>query len=581
MSLPMTFPTRLRTVLVLPAVSLALVALVACGSRPKPLPPPPPTMSSAAATLPASVGALAKGAILFDDLGTHRRVISTASPEAQKYFDQGLRLAYGFNHDEATRSFARGAEIDPGCAMCLWGAAYTMGPNYNVPMLPDRAKAAWEALERAKSLTAKVTPVEAALIGALAKRYKGPEPVDPAAMEPFSAAYATAMKEVATTYPADDDVQVLTAEARMDVLPWKLWSLDGKPAADTEEIVDQLETVLDRNPTHPGANHYYIHAIEASTTPEKGLPAAERLAGLMPGAGHIVHMPAHIFQRVGRYADASAANEKAAAVDEAYLKKVKAPGYYPMYLGHNYGFLAFSASMEGRSATAIDAARRAAKAMPPGMIDMMPGMDFFVAEPILVLVRFGKWDELLAEPRPDPKYAVFTGLWLHGHGMALATKGKLEEARADHAALLEVAKAAPAGMTAGNSQAKDVFAVAAKVLEARIASHEPKRKKEEALALWAEAVALADGLAYSEPDDWFYSVRDLQGAALLAAHLPGKAEAVFRKDLARRPHSGWATIGLLRALAAQHKGGAEAKALAEDLAKVWANADVKPPSSAY
>ncbi len=575
------------------ATILVFCALVAAGCRGAPAATgkTPDTTSGAplrapvgpsATALPPSVAALAKGAMLFDDLGTLHRIVSTASPEAQKYFDQGLRLAYGFNHDEATRSFARGAELDPGCAMCFWGAAYTMGPNYNVPMLPDRAKAAWDALERAKALAPKVTEVEAALIGALAKRYKGPEPLDATAMQPFSEAYATAMKDVATKF-GDVDIMVLTAEAMMDVMPWKLWSLDGTPAAGTEEIVALLERALTKDVTHPGANHFYIHAIEASAHPEKALPSAERLAALMPGAGHVVHMPAHIFQRVGRYADASAANEKAVSVDEAYLKKVAAPGYYPMYLGHNYGFLSFSASMEGRSAVSIAASRHAAKAMPPGMIDMMPGMDFFVAEPLLALVRFGKWDELLAEPRPDAKYPVLTGLWLHGHGMALAAKGKLDEARADHAALLQVAAKAPAQMTAGNSQAKDVFAVAAKVLEARIATLDQKKNKgpKEGLALWAEAVDLADKLAYSEPDDWFYSVRHYQGAALLAAREAGKAEAVYRKDLEQHPHNGWALLGLSKALAAQNKRGPEAKAVAEELAKAWASADVKPTSSAY
>ena len=570
------------------ALRLSLAALTllgtACGSPAKPATPHAPAPTAPTSTtasspaLPASVAALAKGALLFDDLGPLHRTVSTASPEAQKYFDQGLRLAYGFNHDEATRSFAKAAELDPTCAMCFWGTAYTMGPNYNVPMLPDHAKAAWEALGRATALASKTMAVEAALIGALAKRYKGPEPLAPDAMQPFNVAYAAAMREVADKFPADDDVQVLFAEAQMDVMPWKLWNLAGEAAPGTTEIVETLEQVLGRASAHPGANHFYIHAVEASSTPERAVPAAERLGALMPGAGHIVHMPAHIFQRVGRYADASAVNEKAALADEAYFAKTKSPGYYAMYLGHNYGFLSFSASMEGKSAVSIAAARKSAKAMPPEMLDMMPGMDFFTAGPLLALVRFGKWDELLAEPRPDAKYPVLTSLWLHAHAMALAAKGKLDAARADHAELLKVAAAAPKGLQAGNNDAKDVFAVAAKIVEARIAT---LARQKDSLALWAEAVTLEDKLAYSEPDDWFYPVRHLQGAALLAQRKGPQAEAVFREDLRRHPHNGWALFGLSRALGLQGKRGPEAAAVSAELVKAWANADVKLTSPAY
>jgi tetratricopeptide (TPR) repeat protein len=517
--------------------------------------------------------------MLFDDLGSLHRAI-TASPEANAYFDQGLRLVYGFNHDEAVRSFARSAQIDPTCAMCFWGAALAMGPNYNVPMLPEAAKAAWEALQRAVALAPKATPVEQALVSALTRRYKSAEPLDPVQMAPFNAAYAEAMRDVARHYPDDDDVQVLFAESLMDVNPWKLWSLDGTPAAGTEEIVSTLERVLTRDPKHPGANHYCIHALEASPHPERALPCAERLAGLMPGAGHIVHMPAHIYQRLGRYADASAANEKAAQVDLAYMQKTKPPGYYAMYLGHNYGFLAFSTSMEGRSADSIAAARNAAKAIPPPMIDMMPGMDFFVSEPLLAMVRFGKYDELLAEPRPDAKYRTMTAFWLHGHGMALAAKGKLAEARADLAELQKLTDNAPAELTAGNNAAKDVYALAGKILEARIATLE---KKKNALELWADAVARADKLAYSEPDDWFYSVRHYQGAAQLATKNPKDAkdaEATYREDLRRHPHNGWALFGLWKSLEAQHKVK-EAKAAKAEFDAAWAKADIKLTASAF
>lgn len=526
---------------------------------------------------PITLGSLARSAVPFDDLGAHRRKVTTTSPEAQAYFDQGLRLLYGFNHDEATRSFARAAALDPECAMCFWGAAITLGPNYNVPMLPERSVMAWDALQKARAVAPRGTAVEQALIGALTSRYKGPEPLSPEAMQPYSVAFANAMRRVAAQHPGDMDVQVLFAESLMDVNPWRLWSLDGNPAPGTEEIVTTLERVLATAPDHPGANHYYIHAVEASRRPERALPSAERLASLMPGAGHMVHMPAHIFQRVGRYADASRHNRMAIEADLETMSRVEPWGYYAMYLGHNYGFLSFSASMEGRSRESLEAARAAAKALPPSMLEMMPGMDFFAAEPLLAMVRFGQFDALLAEPRPDPRYQVMTALWLHGHGMALAAKGRLDQAAADHAELVKLAGSVAPGVRAGNNEAKDVMEVAARVLGARIAE---KQGDPAALAIWADAVAKADTLAYSEPADWFYPVRHYQGAALLAAARFPEAEAVYREDLARNPANGWALFGLSVALKAQKKAS-EAARISAEFTRAWARADFKLTTTAF
>jgi tetratricopeptide (TPR) repeat protein len=572
---------------------LGQVAVVAgCGGKQATAPSEPAAAPMAEAPVPVAaehehehdaagpamtLDTLAKGAVLFDDLGAYHRAVGTRNPEAQRYFDQGLRLIYAFNHDEATRSFAKAAAIDPTCAMCFWGAAITLGPNYNVPMLPDRSVMAWQALQKARALAPSASPVEQALIGALAKRYKGPEPLDPPSMQPFSEAYAAAMRDVARQFPDDADVQVLFAESMMDVNPWKLWSLDGKPAPGTEEIVGTLEKVLAKDSSHPGANHYYIHTIEASTHPEKAVPSADRLGDMMPGAGHLVHMPAHIYQRVGRYADASEANRKAAKADLAYMQKAQPWGYYPMYLGHNYGFLSYSSAMEGRAAESVSASREAAKAMPPGMVDMMPGMDFFVAEPLLAMVRFGKYDELLAEPRPDAKYQVLTSFWLHGHGMALASQGKLDEAEKDRAELVDLSGKVAPDLLAGLNPAKDVMLLAAKVLEARIAE---KRGKPEALALWAEAVAMEDKTAYSEPADWFYPVRHYQGAALLTAKKYKDAEAVYRADLVRHPDNGWSLYGLAQALRGQKKTKDAAKVDAQ-FKKAWANADIQLTSTAF
>ncbi|HSP19172.1 MAG TPA: tetratricopeptide repeat protein [Myxococcaceae bacterium] len=548
-----------------------LLALTCLTSPATAAPPATPTATSPAPPLPATVTGLAHGAQLFADLGVLTRPVGTATPEAQRYFDQGLRLAYGFNHDEATRSFARAAELDPGCAACLWGVAWTLGPNYNVPMLPERAQAAWDALQAARERIARARPVEQGLITALVSRYRGPGPVEPPAQQPMNEAFARAMREVARSYPDDDDVQVIFAESLMDVNPWHLWTLDGKPAPGTEEIVSALERVLARNAQHPGANHYQIHAVEASGKPERAVAPAERLPGLMPAAGHIVHMPAHIFQRVGRYAEASEANRRAVRADEAYLAKTTPPGYYPMYLGHNWGFLSYSASMLGRSEESLRAAREATKALPPEMLDMMPGMDFFASEPLLAMVRFGKWKEILAQPRPASKYPTLTGLWLHARGMALASTGRTGEARTLLRELRTLASTMPADVMAGQNPASAMCRLGADAIEARIA--ERARRWPEAIAAWTRAVAQEDGFAYDEPADWFYPMRHYLGAALLDAKKPKDAEAVFREDLRRNPNNGWALHGLAAALSAQGRKD-EASAVRKDFDAAWKQADI-------
>jgi tetratricopeptide (TPR) repeat protein len=525
-----------------------------------------------------TLASLAEGATLLPDLGTLHREVTTASPEAQAFFDQGLRLTYGFNHDEAARSFARGGAIDPSCAMCFWGAAYTLGPNYNIPMLPDRSAAAWDALERARTAIAggAGTPAERALIEALARRYAGPAYLDPPAMQPHVEAYASAMREVARAFPDDLDVQVLAAEAAMNVRPWRLWEVDGSAAPGTDEIVATLESVLARDATHPGANHYYIHAIEASPTPERAVPSADRLAALMPGAGHVVHMPAHIYQRVGRYRDASAANLAAIDADRRYLAAVTPPGYYPFYLAHNYGFLAYSASMEGRSAEALDASRRSAESMPRDVVCGMPGMDFFLSEPLLVMVRFGKWDELLAEPAPIERHAVHFALFHHARGMALAARDRIGEARRDLETVERLSRELPEDLLAGLNAGRTVLELAAKVLEARIAE---RTASAEAIGLWEQAVAIEDRLAYNEPADWFYPTRHYLGAALLDAGRAADAEAIYRADLERNPANGWSLFGLARAQRAQRRAR-DAAATERQLREAWARADIALERSA-
>jgi tetratricopeptide (TPR) repeat protein len=524
-----------------------------------------------------SLADISKGALLLDGLGGYHRPITTTSAEAQKFFDQGLRLLWAFNHDEAARSFARAAELDARCAICLWGVSYALGPNYNVPMLPPRAQAAWDAAQRAVALEDKASPAERALIDAMAKRYKGAAPLEPPDQQPYSEAFAAAMREAAHNFPDDLDIQTLFAESLMDVNPWKLWTRDGKPAPGTEEIVATLEAVLAKNQDHPGANHYYIHAVEASAHPEKAVASADRVGAMMPGGGHLVHMPAHIYQRVGRYADAAEANRKGVASDLSYAARAKPFGYYPMYLAHNYSFLAFSAAMEGRSAEAIDAAQRGTKAMPAEMIAMMPGGDFYLSEPYLALVRFGKWDVMLGEPGPGPNMPVLTGLWHFARGMALAAKRQPDEAQKELAAL-GAQRAAVGPIPAGYNTAEDILGLAAALLEAQIAW--ARGTKDDAIALFKDAVAKEDALAYDEPADWFYPVRHHLGAALMTAGRAVDAEAVYREDLARNPENGWGLFGLAQSLRAQ-KRTKEAAAAEVRFKKAWARADVKLTTTAY
>ncbi|MGN6452661.1 MAG: hypothetical protein ACTHL7_06240, partial [Steroidobacteraceae bacterium] len=353
---------------------------------------------------PATMADWAQGAQLFQGLGNFHRAVTTSSPQAQQYFDQGMRYLWAFNHDEATRSFAKAAELDPTCALCYWGVALTVGPNYNVPaMEAPRARVAAEALQKAQANASHASAVEQGLIAALATRYPNAEPLDPGNLQPVLRAYAASMRELAQRFPDDFDVQVLCAEAEMNVHAWKLWSADGTPAEGTTDIVARLESVLRRDPSHPGANHYYIHTMEASQHPEKALTAAERLPGMMPAAGHLEHMPAHIMQRVGNYEQAAEANRHGISADHAYLAATSAPDYYAMYLAHNYSFLAFSAAMEGRKAETLAAVQGVVTTVPLEMVLGMGDSGWNLSQHYVALVRFGLWDEAIALGAPDAR----------------------------------------------------------------------------------------------------------------------------------------------------------------------------------
>ncbi len=582
-------PTVFTTIIAIVAAGLAMAGPVGAAA-----PPPaadaapmsampgmsmPVTSAAPMAGPPATVADWAKGAQRFQGLGRTHRAITTASPEAQAYFDQGLSLMWGFNHDEATRSFAKAAELDPHCAACFWGVSLTVGPNYNLPFLTaERARVAYEALQKAKAVASKGSEVEQALIVALDKRYPNSAALDPSTALPVLTAYAGAMQEVARRFPEDLDVQTLYAESLMNLHAWKLWSPDGTPAPGTPEIVDTLKAVMARDPDHLGANHYYVHAMEASPHPEYALTSAARLHDAAPAEGHILHMPAHILQRVGRYEDAAEANRRGADADLAYAKMATAPDYYGMYTGHNYQFLAFSAAMEGRRAETLDAVDRSHAVMPDAMLATMPGADWYVAESYAAPVRFGLWDKLMAMPAPDPKIPGLMGGYLYGRGVAQAATGRVAEAKATLAGLTAFAAGLPADAGAGQNLLKDVLAVAIPTVAGRIARAEGKQADE--LARLREAVAAEDRLAYDEPWNWFVPTRQVLGEALLRAGDAKGAEAAYREDLIRNPGNGWALKGLSAALAAEGKTSEAAKAAAE-FRKAWTKADMTPEASAF
>jgi tetratricopeptide (TPR) repeat protein len=533
----------------------------------------------AMAQFPTTIAGWARGARLYEGLGTFHRAATTSSPEAQQYFDQGMRFLWAFNHDEATRSFAKAAELDPSCAACYWGVALTVGPNYNLPvMVEPRARVAFEALRKAQENAAHASAVEQALITALAARYPSAQPLDPSNLGPVITAYADAMRKVAARFPDDLDVQTLTAESEMTVNAWKLWTPDGQPVPGTAEIVARLEGVLKRDASHPGANHYYIHVMEASPDPGKATASAERLTGMMPAAGHLEHMPAHIMQRVGRYEEAAEANRRGAKADQAYFASTSAPDYYAMYLAHNYGFLAYSAAMEGRKAETLASAQSAVQVVPLDMVLMMGDSGWILSLPYSTLVRFGLWDELIALGPPDERAPGLTAAWLYGRGTALAARGRLKEAREALAQLQALQAKVPAESAAGFNTLRGILAVAVPIVAARIAASE--HQDAEAIAQLRLAVAAEDQLAYNEPADWFFPARHLLGAQLLITGHAADAEVVYREDLRRNPHNGWALYGLAVALKRQGKGSENARTRRE-LEAAWRHADIRLESSAF
>jgi tetratricopeptide (TPR) repeat protein len=513
----------------------------------------------------------------FRGLGIHARKVSTKSETAQRYFNQGLAFLYAFNHDEAIRSFEAAAAADADCAMAYWGIALANGPHINNPAVDEKhAQAAWKALTRARELTAQATAIERELIEALAKRYAQPQPKD---RKPLDEAYAEAMRKLWKAHPDDADIGALAAEAMMDLRPWDQWTLDGKPQPGTDDVLRTLDAVLAKSPQHPLALHLLIHAVEASAHPERAEAAADRLRDLEPGLGHLVHMPSHIDVRRGRWQQAVIANQKAIAADKAYRQTVPNQGFYRLYMAHNHHMLAYAALMQGQSKQATEAIQDMLAGIPEDSIKHSAAMmDPFFALPYEVQMRFGRWDAILAEPKPRDCFPITRALWRFARGVALAAKNNLDEARAEQSAFLAAVEAVPKDTVSGKNKAHDVLGIAERMLAGEILYREGKI--DEAVAALREAVGREDKLRYIEPPDWIQPVRHALGAALLDAGRFADAESVYREDLSRYPENGWSLYGLARTLRMQGRSG-EAAAASARFDKVWQHADVKLSSSCF
>ena len=511
---------------------------------------------------------------LSEDLGTFHRAATTSSPQAQSYFDQGMRLVWALNLEEAQRSFEQAARLDSSCASCCWGVALSLGPHINLRALPERTRAAHRWIGKAAALKSGGSPVEQALIEALARRYADPPPTDPAGQVALDQAYADAMREVAKRFPDDDDVQALYVEALMDLRPRDYWTRDGAPQPGTLEIVSTLEKILKRQPKHPGANHYYVHALEGSPHPEKALPSAERLKDAMPGAGYVVHMPSHIYLRLGRYEEAAAADLKAVGADRRYRSNSYPPDSYRAYAAHDCHCLCWTNMMQGRAAEAIAMAREAASEVPAPLLKSNPdlaGMDFFLADLILSQARFSLWDDVLDSPYPGQGFPYLLGIWRYGRGLALAGKNRPDEAQVELDSLEAVAAATPPELMENVNSAQALLRIALETLTGMIAFR--RGQVDEAVSHLEHAVRGEDSLRFAQPSDWINPVRHLLGAVLLQSERPSQAEAVFREDLKRHPENGWALYGLFESLRQEGKEG-EAQKTLQRFKRAWQGADV-------
>lgn len=515
---------------------------------------------------------------LYSGLGTASFAITTYRPDAQQYFDQGLRWMHAFNLEEAEASFREALRRDPSCAMCAWGVAFSLGPHINLPALPERTVAAAAAIAQARQLAAAgpaaATERERAFIEAMAKRYSDPAPATPEAQAALDGAYADAMRQLVQRFPADAEVRFLLAEALMDLHPWDLYApTDGTPRAWTAEVVDTIAAGLKLDPAHPGLHHLHVHAVEASTAPERAEASADFLRRAMPQAAHMVHMPGHVYQRMGRYGDAALANERAVAVDGEYLPQASPNvAFYRMaYAPHNYDFLASATGMQGRSAATLLAARTVQGSLDPAMLQQMPGFDFMLGRVAWTLLRFGRYGDVLAEPLPPDGFPYAAAAAHAARGLALLRLGRAAEAEVEVSAMrLAIAKLA-AGATEGLNDAAQLVSIPRDLLAGELAI--TTGDADGGLRLLAAAVEAEDRLKYNEPSDWHFPARHLLGPALLRLGRDAEAEAVFRADLARNRENGWSLAGLRAALDRQGKA-AEAAAVRARLDAAWAGADL-------
>ena len=512
------------------------------------------------------------------NLGDHKFIVTTSSPRAQLFISQGMMLTYGFNHAEASRSFQEAARLDPDCAMAYWGMAYVLGPNINLAMAPENEPKAFELIQKAIALKSNASAREQAYIDALATRYSSKAKPDRNALDRI---YADTMRQLSERYPDDLDAATLYAESLMDLRPWNYWTRDLRPYPETVKIHKVLESVLARNPNHPGAIHLYIHAVELGR-PELAEAGAERLWKLAPGAGHLVHMPSHIFRRVGRYADASKSNMDAVAADEDYIEQCRAQGIYPLaYYPHNIHFLWDSATMEGRSLTAIEAAHKSASSIPEGAWREVPLLHQFLVAPLFAYTRFGEWDSILSEPRPPEDSLFWTGVWHYSRGLAFTAHGKLEDASAELIRLQGIAADKSLDgfrVTFSRNGAKAILDIAVEVLTGEMAARQGYYNK--AIARLHRAILLEDNLIYNEPPDWHVPVRQVLGAVLLEAGRAAEAESIYWQDLSLNRENGWSLFGLMQSLQAQGKKE-QAAGIEERFRTAWSQADVTLTASRF
>lgn len=517
--------------------------------------------------------------LLFENMGSFHYPITTENPLAQKYFDQGLILAYAFNHAEAYRSFKEAARLDPNCAMCYWGQALVLGPNINAPMAAPAVPVAYEAVRRAHQLSSLSTPKEQELIKALSQRYSEKEVSDRSLLDK---AYADAMRQVRIKYPDDSTISSLLAEALMDLHPWNYWTKSGGANPWTPEILHLLELTLEFDPNHPLANHLYIHAVEASPHPERGIPSADRLGDLVPGAGHLVHMPGHIYIRVGRYRDALQVNEHATKVDEGYLSHSHTEGIYPLaYVPHNHHFLWAAATKLGMKKVSLESAEDTAGHVDKKMLtdpDLGATLQHFSMIPLYTKALFGQWDEILQEPSPGLLYPK--GVWHYARSLAHLRKGHVPEAEKELAALQGIANdPALADLRIfGLNPVSQLLHIGAEIVSGELAV--TRQDYEKAIVHLERAAQLEDNFSYTEPKDWYLPPNQVLGAVLLEAGRAEEAERVYREDLYHHPQSGWSLFGLRESLKAQGKTQ-QMQSVDAQFQTAWAEADVTLTSSRF